>query len=515
MNKIKLTSEQKECVEYPLNEQVLIIDADPGTGKTEILRHRVKFIHRENKKRRKFILILSVGKNISKSIKRKLKEEGLKKINHQLRPIIPEFSHKVTPCEDHECSKCLEYNQPIILTCTVHSIAYWMTRQAFVKKFQETKKIRVLTNTYKKELSLLYKNTNYSEINEKIHWTTQEVITRKRRIFSYLISQISKEKFTKEVTKELWKNFRETISIDRQNTPYHHWSINNYSEFLERSEVLLEDDLKIYQELVSVCKENQDKNVWLSFEDMIENVLLFNNKLEVPSSWPIFDFILVDECQDLKRNLLTLITEVFSHQKTNYTFVGDPKQNIMAFAGATENIFQLLKEKFPDCVQKEISISFRVPQEIAVMANDFTSKFMPYKPKLSTNQSNGGKRPVIFLGGKEKDYQLTVEEEGRIKKKLEKSHQEENNIEEKKTKKTKNLQSKLDKLIEKEIREKKLEKQIEFILSVINRLDKSSSRVILYRKNEIGNWLKNWFIETNNYDFIVVGDNQNRVIRYN
>jgi hypothetical protein len=69
-------------------------------------------------------LILAVGKNISKSIKRKLKEEGLKKINHQLKPIIPEFSHKITPCEDHECSKCLEYNQPIVLTCTVHSIAY-------------------------------------------------------------------------------------------------------------------------------------------------------------------------------------------------------------------------------------------------------------------------------------------------------------------------------------------------------------------------------------------------------
>jgi superfamily I DNA/RNA helicase len=32
--------------------------------------------------------------------------------------------------------------------------------------------------------------------------------------------------------------------------------------------------------------------------------------------------------------------------------------------------------------------------------------------------------------------------------------------------------------------------------------------------NEIGNWLKNWFIETNNYEFIIVGDNQNRAIKY-
>ena len=55
MNEIKLTEEQKRCVEYPLDQQVLTIDADPGTGKTEILRHRVKFIHQQNKKERKAV----------------------------------------------------------------------------------------------------------------------------------------------------------------------------------------------------------------------------------------------------------------------------------------------------------------------------------------------------------------------------------------------------------------------------------------------------------------------------
>jgi superfamily I DNA/RNA helicase len=80
MTKIELTAEQRNCVEHPLQEQILIIDADPGTGKTEILRYRVKFIHQENKTQRKFILVLAVGKSISRSKKRKLKEEGLKKI---------------------------------------------------------------------------------------------------------------------------------------------------------------------------------------------------------------------------------------------------------------------------------------------------------------------------------------------------------------------------------------------------------------------------------------------------
>jgi len=136
MTNIELTEEQKDCVEHPLHERILIIDADPGTGKTEILRHRVRFICQENKKQRKFILVLAVGKNISYSIKKKLKEEGLKNIHRSLRTIIPEFSHPIPPCEDIDCSKCQEHNQPIILTCTIHSIAYWMVRKMFTKNFQ-------------------------------------------------------------------------------------------------------------------------------------------------------------------------------------------------------------------------------------------------------------------------------------------------------------------------------------------------------------------------------------------
>ncbi|MCE8164071.1 MAG: ATP-dependent helicase [Candidatus Moeniiplasma glomeromycotorum] len=512
MNKIELTKEQKDCVEYPLTEQILIIDADPGTGKTEILRHRVKFIHQENKKQRKFILVLAVGKNISRSIKKKLKEEGLKKVHHSLRSVILEFSHKILSCEETDCPKCQEHNQPIILTCTVHSIAYWMVKQVFVKKFQERKKIQILTNAYKKDLSLLYQNNDFPKIKEKIHWTTQEIITRKRRIFSYLIKQIAQEKLSPETTKELWKIFQEEIEIDRENLPYHHWDITNYENFLTKTQDFCQEKgLDFYSELAVICQENQTKNVWLSFEDMIENVLLFSHRLETPTNWPVFDYVLVDECQDLKRNLLNLITEIVSHKGTNFTFVGDPKQNIMAFAGATENIFQLLKEKFLNCAQKEISISFRVPQEIAAMANDFTSKFMPYKPKLTTNQTNGGKKPVIFLADQEKNYQLTDEEENNILEKLESLSSEENESETKKNRKIQKLKSKL---IKEKAWTKKLRKQVEFILSIINHLDKSFERVILYRKNEIGNWLKNWFIETNNHDFVVVGDNQNRAVRY-
>ena len=49
MNKIELTEEQKRCVECPLDKNKLIINADPGTGKTEVLKHRVLFIHQQTR----------------------------------------------------------------------------------------------------------------------------------------------------------------------------------------------------------------------------------------------------------------------------------------------------------------------------------------------------------------------------------------------------------------------------------------------------------------------------------
>jgi hypothetical protein len=75
-----------------------------------------------------------------------------------------------------------------------------------------------------------------------------------------------------------------------------------------------------------------------------------------------------------------------------------------------------------------------VPQEIAAMANDFTSKFMPYRPKLTTNRTNGGKKPVIFLAGEEKDYQL-ISAESEVEEKVKQIIEEENEPEDKKTKK--------------------------------------------------------------------------------
>src|SRR5207245_5211630 len=103
MSEIQLTSEQKECVEYSLDKKILVISADPGTGKTEVLKHRVLFIHRQNQSQRKLILVLAYGRNIASEIRTKLTAEKIKVFDRLKTLWSVLLTHQHT-CSLNECS---------------------------------------------------------------------------------------------------------------------------------------------------------------------------------------------------------------------------------------------------------------------------------------------------------------------------------------------------------------------------------------------------------------------------
>src|SRR5271154_4696507 len=102
MDKFQLTEEQKSCVEYPLSKRILVISADPGTGKTEVLKHRALFIHQQNQKQRKLILVLAYGRNIAAEIKTKLRTEKIK-VYDRLKKLLPALLVHQHVCSLNEC----------------------------------------------------------------------------------------------------------------------------------------------------------------------------------------------------------------------------------------------------------------------------------------------------------------------------------------------------------------------------------------------------------------------------
>ncbi|RHZ36595.1 UvrD-helicase domain-containing protein [endosymbiont GvMRE of Glomus versiforme] len=472
-NKIELTKEQKSCVEWPLNNN-LVIEANPGTGKTEVLKYRTLFIHQQNERQRKLILVLAYGRNIAAEIRTKLKAEKLR-VYDRLKNILPALAHQHT-CSLNECPVYLESTKPLILVCTIHSLANGINDLVIKKQFQEKRRTKILVAT--QDVEKKHGLVPLEDKNQKFIWKSRGSIkSRKKRLFNYLLSQIEEKYLDQTKRKILWGIFQqsepENVILNKVSDPYFHYNID-YSRFLTQIWLFLPKDKKLLTKLEESCRQDQEKNVWLDFDDIIANANNFT-ALKKKKIWPEFDYILVDECQDLKIETFKLITEIFGSNQTNFTFVGDPKQNIMAFAGARENVFSLLEQKFPQQTNGIIATSFRLPQEIADFANDFIARFMSHRTSIKTIKSNNNHKPQIIIAGQEKDYQLNQNEEATIEEEVR------NNPEIKKAN-----------LIQSKIRRKKLYKHLEAILPIINNLDENNSKAILYRQNWIGNLLQEW-----------------------
>ena len=165
---IQLTEEQKKCVEYPLDKQVLVIDANPGTGKTEVLKNRILFIHRQNEKERKLILVLAYGRNIAKAIRNKLKAEKLK-VYDQLKKLLPQIGVKSQkPCRlNPPCKFCIKKMQPLILVCTIHSLANGIIDLVIKKQFKEKRKIQIFATNQSNKQKQSFVHTTFAGQNQK------------------------------------------------------------------------------------------------------------------------------------------------------------------------------------------------------------------------------------------------------------------------------------------------------------------------------------------------------------
>src|SRR5436189_109062 len=79
------------------------------------------FIHQQNERQRKLILVLAYGRNIAKEIRAKLRAEKIK-VYDRLKNILPALNHHHT-CSLDKCPTYLENMKPLALVCTVHSLA--------------------------------------------------------------------------------------------------------------------------------------------------------------------------------------------------------------------------------------------------------------------------------------------------------------------------------------------------------------------------------------------------------
>lgn len=111
----------------------------------------------------------------------------------------------------------------------------------------------------------------------------------------------------------------------------------------------------------------------------LKHIVDFDDQFYMPlvydMSWPKYDWVFVDESQDVSDIQRAIIARLIS-KTTRVVVVGDPNQSIYGFRGANPNSMEMLREQF-NCKVLPLSISYRCAKSIVKLAQTLVPAIEP------------------------------------------------------------------------------------------------------------------------------------------
>jgi superfamily I DNA/RNA helicase len=148
-------------------------------------------------------------------------------------------------------------------------------------------------------------------------------------------------------------------------------------------EVSMEDCLEALEDMA--CDENYPVSwaqgfagdILAVFRDGLSgHAIDFDDMLYLPTiddaiQLPAYDWVMVDESQDLNPCQIDLLTKYHNqHPNTRFLFVGDPYQSIFAFRGADPSATPRIIERF-GCEKFPLSVTYRCPTNVVKAAQTY------------------------------------------------------------------------------------------------------------------------------------------------
>jgi DNA helicase II / ATP-dependent DNA helicase PcrA len=306
--KQELSNEQKEIVLFNDCEGALLVQASAGSGKTRILTERVR--HLLTKKKDKFFSILCL------TFTNKAADEMKERLNN-----VPKWSQRAFIGTFHEF--CLnqiirKQRQEIGLEAVPHI-------------FDEDDKKKIIE-------TIVLESPNLRQQYEFAHLYGKDKINKQKELIAKYINFISDAK-------------RKLIIVPDSVTEWADWNekdtflYKNYNYSLENQNAMDYDDILLYAYRILSERPNIAK--------------LYKR---------IYSYILVDEAQDLNFAQYHILKAICSTTHKNVMLVGDPKQAIYAFNGASVDFMQ--KEFVADfeATQLEIPHNYRSSEQVLKLA---------------------------------------------------------------------------------------------------------------------------------------------------
>ena len=117
----------------------------------------------------------------------------------------------------------------------------------------------------------------------------------------------------------------------------------------------------------------------------------------------LYDYVLLDESQDLSIIQAAILKLIWADRNSNITFVGDPMQSIYSFRGSQENVMQELQNYY-DSKVFNLTLNHRSTSAILNIAN----KVLPNANHLVPMKKKIGNEPVFKMFPTSKDEALYV-----------------------------------------------------------------------------------------------------------
>lgn len=331
---MKYTEEQKEIFTF-VKDGVGhgIIDAVAGAGKTTTIIEAARYV--ENKSR---VLFCAFNKSIATEISERFIKKGMS---------------SVTTNTMHALG--LQ-----ILNSNNNSDKKYELKNTKYTDLLKTPELSKKLLKYGKQVVKYYgyKYDNFVE-RDRQTYEVNNVLNR----FAYRLSEIN-NKFRLTLCKDGFENFKSMVI---------HYGIFKDNEIGNKN---FDEEVIAYLEalkvLIEAGNELSEKYKIIDFTDM----------LYLPYHWKLypqkkFDFVFVDECQDLSRSQLAVALK-YAKKESRILSVGDPRQSIYGFTGADIQSFNNI-EKYTNAKKLPLTLCFRCPQKIIELAKSVRTDILGSK----------------------------------------------------------------------------------------------------------------------------------------
>ena len=341
-NDLKLTDNQRKAVEHLGSP--LLVEAGPGSGKTEVIIERVKFLTKHGGFDPSDILCITFTVKAAEEMRNRLEDDGI-----------------------------------------------------------DTSQMTVL-NYHAFYHELLEKNKSYTGLgNAKIISRATLLVWALENIDSFNFNDeidISQNSISLEIEAIIdgISTFRDSLLSPDELQDYIDKKKSGVLSYRDADEVIYVKKLENLAEVYRKCEEFKKKQDVMDFDDIIglTYILLTDpaTKHVVEGLQRIYKYILIDEFQDNNFAQFEIAKQLVTGG--NITAVGDSDQSIYRFQGAYPQIFDDFRKSFPNCNEILLDVNFRNPPSVVELSTELLQQDPSRTPKeLNSHKTSSEKVHII------------------------------------------------------------------------------------------------------------------------